>query len=149
MTTLGGFAQKMRKASKAVLTNTDKLVKEIACDVLAIVVNDTPVDVGTAKSNWHVGIDNAPSMVQSAYDPGEKGSTEISNIEQAIAQGEAVIATYAGSQEIHITNNLDYINDLNSGSSNQAPPGYVQDAVLEALGKVQKAGFSILHNIEV
>lgn len=149
MTTLGGFAQKMRKASKSVLSNADKLVKEIACDVLTVVVNDTPIDVGTAKSNWHVGINSAPSVVQSAYDPGEKGSTEISNIEQTIAQGEAVIATYAGSQEIHITNNLDYIKDLNSGSSNQAPPGYVQDAVLEALGKVQKAGFSILHNIEV
>lgn len=149
MTTLGGFAQKMRKASKSVLSNADKLVKEIACDVLTVVVNDTPIDVGTAKSNWHVGINSAPSVVQSAYDPGEKGSTEISNIEQTIAQGEAVIATYAGSQEIHITNNLDYIKDLNSGSSNQAPPGYVQDAVLEALGKVQKAGFSILHDIEV
>ena len=139
----------MRKASKSVLSNADKLVKKIACDVLTVVVNDTPIDVGTAKSNWHVGINSAPSVVQSAYDPGEKGSTEISNIEQTIAQGEAVIATYAGSQEIHITNNLDYIKDLNSGSSNQAPPGYVQDAVLEALGKVQKAGFSILHDIEV
>ena len=149
MTTLGGFAQKMRNASKAVLTNADNLVKEIACEVLTVVVNDTPIDVGTAKSNWHVGINSAPSVVQSAYDPGEKGSTEISNIEQAIAQGEAVIATYAGSQEIHITNNREYIDDLNSSSSNQAPPGYVQDAVLEALGKVQKAGFSILHDIEV
>lgn len=149
MTTLGGFASKMRKASKAVLTNSDNLVKEIATAIVTIVVNDTPVDIGTAKSNWLVAIDSTPSGIQSAYVPGKKGSTELDNINLALAHAETVIASYSGSQEIHITNNLDYIDDLNSGSSSQAPPGYVQDAVLEALGTIQKAGFKILHNIEV
>lgn len=149
MADLGSFAKNMRKASKAVLTNADELVKDVAKGVLATVVSDTPVDKGDARSNWQVNFNAPAAGTRPAYVPGKKGSTGLENIIASTEMGSAKIDTYSGNQEIHITNNLDYIDDLNSGSSRQAPPGYVQDAVLEALGKVQRVGFSILHNIGV
>lgn len=150
MTDLGGFAKKMRKASKVVLTNADKLVISVAEAILQNVVTDTPVDTGQAKSNWIVAIDTPASFTREAYSPGKKGSTALENIIATVEMGTQKLSAYVSGHEIHITNNLDYISELNDGSlSKQAPPDYVQKAVLEALGKIQVAGFTILHNIEV
>jgi len=140
----------MRKASVSVERNADKLVKDVAIGVLTSVVRDTPVDTGQAKSNWQVAMMKPASGTRAAYVPGEKGSTSLDNTIAAIEMGQAKIENeYISGSEIHITNNLEYITDLNDGASSQAPPGYVQEAVLEALGKIQVAGFSILHDIEV
>lgn len=150
MSDLGSFSKKMRKASKVVLTNADKLVREVAEAVLQSVVSDTPVDTGQAKSNWIVAIGNPSSDTRGPYVPGKKGSTAIENVIATVEIGSEKLTAYTSGQEIHITNNLDYISGLNDGSiSKQAPPDFVQKAVLEALLKVQAAGFTILHNIEV
>lgn len=150
MTDLGGFAKKMRKASKVVLTNADNLVKSVAESILQAITADTPVDTGQAKSNWIVSIGSASSDTRDPYVPGKKGSTALANVIATVEMGQQKLIAYTNGQTIHITNNLDYISDLNDGSlSNQAPPDYVQKAILEALGQIQVAGFSILHNIEV
>ncbi len=65
-----------------------------------------------------------------AYAPlvgGDMG--EGSNAAAAMAQGRDVIARAMPEQDIHITNNLDYIVDLNEGSSAQAPAAFVEEAV--------------------
>ena len=147
MGTLGSFSKKMRRASKAVEYRADALVKDVAKGILQAVVTDTPVDVGTAKSNWQVSLNSQASGSRTAYVPGKKGSTGLDNIIAAVSIGDDHIDQYNGGNEIHITNNLPYITDLNNGTSKQAPPGYVQDAVLEAVGKIHAAGFKILHNI--
>lgn len=150
MGSLGTFSKKMRKASKAVLTNTDKLVVQIAEAILAAVVADTPVDTGQAKSNWFVSIGGPASDIRGPYAPGTKGSTALDNIIATVEMGNLKLAAYTSGAVLHITNNLDYIGELNDGSlSKQAPPNYVQLAILEALATVQASGFTILHNIEV
>lgn len=148
MGSLGSFAKKMRKASKAVCVNTDKLVKDVADGILVAVVTDTPVDTGKARSNWQVNINSPASGTRTAFVPGKKGSTGLDNIIAAVEVGTNHIDQYNDGEEIHITNNLSYIGDLNDGTSKQAPPGYVQEAILEAIGKIDAAGYKILHNIE-
>lgn len=148
MGSLGSFAKKMRKASKAVCVNTDKLVKDVADGILVAVVTDTPVDTGKARSNWQVNINSPASGTRTAFVPGKKGSTGLDNIIAAVEVGTNHIDQYNAGEEIHITNNLSYIGDLNDGTSKQAPPGYVQEAILEAIGKIDAAGYKILHNIE-
>lgn len=150
MTDLGGFAKKMRKASKVVLLNADKLVREVAETILQHVVSDTPIDTGQAKSNWIVAIDTPSSSTRGPYSPGKKGSTSLENLIATVEMGSQKLSAYSNGHVIHITNNLDYISGLNDGSiSKQAPPDYVQKAILEALAKIQVAGYTILHNIEV
>ena len=149
MADFGSLAKKMRKASVAVSRNADKLVVQVAETVLTNVVSDTPVDKGDARSNWQVNLNSPATGTRSAFVPGKKGSTALDNIIASVEMGSQKLAAYQSGQEIHITNNLDYIGDLNNGSSKQAPPGFVQEAVLESIAKIQVAGFSILHNIEV
>lgn len=147
MGSLRSLSAKMRQASRAVTQNADKLVQDCALGVLANVVNDTPVDKGVAISNWQVRLQSSAQDTIPAFAPGKKGSTRSQNVQGAIQLGKTTIAQYAHGQVVHITNNLPYIVPLNDGWSNQAPPGYVQDAVLEAIRKIQIAGFTITSNI--
>ena len=150
MADLGSLSKKLRNASKAVMTNADILVKQVAEQILQNVVTDTPVDTGQAKSNWIVSIGRASTLIQGPYVPGRKGSTALDNIIASVEMGTQKLTAYGHGDTIHITNNLDYIQGLNDGSiSRQAPPDYVQMAILEALLKVKASGFTILHNIEV
>jgi hypothetical protein len=93
----------------------------------------TPVDTGRARSNWIAQIGSAPDTVIDAYVPGSLGDTEAANTQAALDQAEAVIKNYKGGQEIHITNNLPYIQRLNDGWSSQAPANFVEQGVMEAL----------------
>lgn len=147
MASLRAFASNMRKRSRTVPSNADKLVRRVAETVLVNVVNDTPVDSGQAKSNWQVKLNSPATNTIPAYHPGKDGSTSQANLRATVEAGLEVIKDYTSGQVIHITNNLPYIGELNDGWSNQAPPGYVQDAVLVAIGTIQEAGFKITSNI--
>jgi hypothetical protein len=114
----------------------DGVQKAIADSALTELVMRTPIDTGRAKSNWTVGINSLGSGPIPAHDPGVAGSTFNQNAQQAISDGQAVIATARSGQTINITNNLDYIRKLNDGSSVQAPAGFVEDAVVIAIHSV-------------
>jgi hypothetical protein len=108
----------------------NKAKRRAALAIDQAVVLGTPVDTGTARSGWIVNLDQASDELREAYVPLQKGDiSERANAEAAIAQGKKVIAQAKPEQEIHITNNRDYIRDLNDGSSAQAPAGFIEEAV--------------------
>lgn len=100
---------------------------------------ETPVDTGRAKSNWIVTLGSPSGATINAYSEGEGGSTAAANEAAAQAQAESVISGYDGDAglEIHITNNLPYIEELNQGSSMQAAPGYVEQALVQVLSIIR------------
>lgn len=150
MADLGDLAVNMTKKSRKVLTAADNLVGHLAQAILEAVVVDTPIDTGQAKSNWIVRVGRPSDQTREAFVPGKRGSTKAENIIAAIEMGSQAMAAYKHGSTIHITNNLDYIGDLNDGTiSRQAPPDYVQKAILEVLAKMQHTGFKILHNIKI
>ena len=114
--------------------NADKMVRKAALAVDQTVVLATPVDTGRARSNWIVQLGAPAESVIEAYAPGFFGSTGAENAQAAIDQGSAEISGYRGGQgtEIHITNNLPYIGDLNDGWSAQAAANFVQTAIQTA-----------------
>lgn len=147
MSDFSGLSRKLRAASQAVKINSDQLVRTVAKQVLKTVVEDTPVDSGKAKSNWQVNIGSAAEGVIDPHVPGKKGSTAQENTDATIAAGNERIDQYVTGQDIHITNNVPYIRDLNDGASNQAPPGFVEIAVIEAVEYSKQEGYIISHNI--
>lgn len=96
------------------------------------------MDTGRARSNWIAAIGGPASSVIDAYAPGDAGSTAGANTQSAIDQAESVISGYNYGEEIHLTNNLPYIQRLNDGYSAQAPANFVEMAVMEAVAAARR-----------
>lgn len=104
------------------------LVVKLSVNVTAELAEDTPKDTGWAASNWVPAI-GAPV-------PAPFGS-KLAVSSSAQEAGKALlIGTYALPQIVHINNPVDYIEDLNSGTSTQAPPDFVQTAIAKAIQSV-------------
>lgn len=133
MPSLNEFSRRITLRGEKIAGGADALVRRVALAADQAVVMGTPVDTGRARSNWIAQIGSAPDETIEAYAPGKDGDTEASNTQAALDQAEAVIRGYTEGQEIHITNNLPYIQRLNDGYSSQAPANFVEQAVQEAL----------------
>lgn len=140
MAGLREFSGRIRIRAKRIEENAEALVRKVAVAVDTAVVVATPVDEGRARSNWQVGIGEAPEGVRDAYVPGKDGDTGAANAQQAIEQGKRIIKFYSKGNTIHITNNLPYIQRLNDGWSAQAPAGFVEKAVVIGVAAAQGAG---------
>ena len=133
------FSHKIKLRANTTQQEVDKIVRETALVIDREVVVSTPVDTGRARSNWIVNIKSPARKTQGAYVPGGKGSTASANVQAALAQGEAVVATRKTGQDIYISNNLSYISDLNNGSSAQAPAQFIQMAIQAAVAFIRKS----------
>jgi hypothetical protein len=134
---LRSFGKRMNVLGSRVVANSNKLVRTVALVADQVVVMGTPVDTGRARSNWIVSLNHPADGIIEAYSPGESGSTQSQNVAAALAQGEAVISRYASEdQEIHLTNNLPYIQELNDGRSDQAGANYIENGIAAAVAAV-------------
>jgi len=96
----------------------------------------TPIDTGWASANWipYVG---APDRSTAGSKP-PKGGTASRG--QQLAASNALAASYNRKKgDIVIANNVPYILTLNDGNSAQAPPGFVQKAIVAAVKGVASA----------
>lgn len=139
MATLDQFSRRITILADKIAENADRLTRKTALAVDQAVVYGTPVDSGRARSNWIAQLGSAPSETREPYAPGAKlGIQESGNAQGATDQAEAVIARYKPGDDIHITNNLPYIQRLNDGWSAQAPENFVEKAI-EAGSQAVKA----------
>jgi hypothetical protein len=92
----------------------EQLHRAVGLEALRGVVLMTPVDTGRARGNWQQTTDSpATETVETTDKSG--GPT--------IAEGTQVIATIRPFSISWLTNNLDYISELEKGHSQQAPHG--------------------------
>lgn len=119
---------------KSLFSVAEQIIKKVALDIVANLVKaasegGTPVDTGWARANWLVNI-GTPFLAPI-------GTRE--SVPQA-GTGVASIATYKLGPPVFISNNVPYITRLNEGSSQQAPRGFVQAAILRALTGLSTVG---------
>lgn len=138
---LDDFAKRISEVAVKIEENVGKTIQKTALAVDQTVVLTTPVDTGRARSNWLVSINISDNKTIEAYVPGKKGSTGSENVQAAIDHGKSVIATFKPTQDtsIIISNNVGYIGPLNDGSSVQAPAGFVERAVADAVAVIKRA----------
>ncbi len=135
MGSLKDLAKTMDRLAKVIPVNAKRNLKRTVLAIDQVLVVETPVDTGRARSNWIVG--SGPSTrVIDAYVPGEEASTGGANAAAALAQAQAFLSA-TDVKVIYISNNLSYIQVLNGGSSAQAPAGFIEAAVATGIAAVK------------
>jgi hypothetical protein len=128
------------------------IVAEIAQAVIEDFVTSTPTDTGLAVSNWQVTKDGPAVDVRPAFAPSPKGRrvkgvwvhavdpeiTRAANAPSVLLAASVVLQQNAPGETIYITNNTEYITELDSGSSLQSPGNFVERAQIIANGIVDK-----------
>ncbi len=138
------LAGRMSKYAKALDLDVAAYKTEITLAVVAAVAADTPVDRGTARSNWLVGVNAAPGGTRAAYSPylsrwkaprgpgGNKGDTR--NQAGVVWAANNVLRGLTPGGTVYIANNLPYIDPLNEGHSPQSSAGFIQRAIIRGRG---------------
>lgn len=139
----------MAETALAIELDVNQLKGEIAIAVVADTAKLTPVDVGTARSNWQVGVGGPPQGVRPAYSPhasrwrppyASPGANTSETQNQAGVVWSAVAnARKGGLADLYIANNSPYIGRLNQGHSNQAPAGFVETGISSGVMRSIKA----------
>lgn len=150
MSDLRGFSGRIRVRGKRVEENADALVRKVAVAVDTAVVLATPVDTGRARANWQVELGEVSNDSEvTSFPEGKGGDSGAAAAMQAINAGKNQINTYASRfKEIHIYNNLPYIQRLNDGYSAQAPAGFVESAVLAGVAMAQGGSAGLVDTIQ-
>ena len=120
MASLRVFARRIRALGGRVEKNAGRKVVRAAVAINQAVVLSTPVDTGRARANWRVGLGDPVRLVREETDQGGLGT---------IGENNARIRQRRPGQDVYISNNVEYIQFLNEGSSAQAPAGFVERAV--------------------
>ena len=135
---LNDLAIRMQELKKELPVKVATLTNKVALYLVKELTLVTPVDTSKALSNWQLSKTGKPSKELQAYVSGSRGSSF--GASSAATQLEATqnIKGRKLGQTVFISNLADYIVKLNSGSSRQAPAGFVESAVLKARNNIKR-----------
>ena len=111
---------------------TGRVIQKITLDLQANLIESTPVDTGWARANWVAGIGKPLLPLQP--EGGRRTSGEVHSA--AARQSNATVGVLRYTLRhgrVFMSNNVSYIEALNSGHSAQAPAGFVQQAIRKAV----------------
>ena len=122
----------VRAVVRALERVSERAIVKITLDVVANLVEATPVDVGWARANWVPSIGTPFLQDLSGVEPTSSATSAAAASQQSAIGG--VVAGYKlRSGSVFVSNNVPYITALNDGSSKQAPAGFVQAAIRKAV----------------
>lgn len=132
----GEFARNINKRAVQVEKNTEKTVRKGALQALSVAAISTPVDKGRARSGWFTSFAAPSPRVPTAG----KSTTGASALNAVLVRGRKTIERWRlALNQIFITNNVEYIAELDGGSSRQAPSGMSKGAIAAAQAVFRRA----------
>jgi len=144
---LHDLSRRFNKLAQKVDPVINQIVEDITYATVAHIARATPIDVGTARSNWIVSYISESAETRPAFFAypsrwkppyGAGGSFgEGRNTAGATWSVPTALRGRRTGQAVYITNNLPYIERLNSGWSKQAPAGFVDRAIAAAQAQVE------------
>lgn len=100
----------------------------------------TPVDTGWAKANWVPSVGSPFNGIADQREPTPGDMARRMGDQQEGLN--ALLSWRQADGPIFVTNNVPYIGALNAGHSPQSPPGFVQNAMEQAIKETYSAGAS-------
>ncbi len=105
--------------------------KDLVVEIVSQESRENPIDTGLSASNWFA----ARSILYKEFSAPSVGASA-----PLMAQSR-VKKTVKGFSDnlktpMYVINNVEYVEDLNMGTSPQAPAGFVDIAIMNALNKV-------------
>jgi len=131
-TTLDALVRALRATAKSLPDDVNKISKVVATYTAQRLIYETPVDTSQALSNWRVNVKFKISGTLPAYFSGFDGSTKGLSTSTALGAAKQQIERKKYGMALTISNNLDYIVELNHGKSQQASAGFVDKIVADA-----------------
>lgn len=138
--TLTNLGKRLRKDIHDIQKKASETAGLFAQMVVTDLTEETPVDTSKALSNWQSSLDFPNRNQILPHFPGSKGSTEVASGKKADEISARILKSKKVGQIIYITNNVDYIEDLNDGASKQAAPHFV-----EAIIKVRMLDIPLIY----
>lgn len=115
--------------------DVSRVVRELVVGLHGRLVETTPVDTGWARTNWVPQVGSAFGGTAGTREDAEAGRLDHSPATAGLLD----VARYDVSRgDVHVTNNVPYIEKLNAGSSRQAPAAFVQEAIARAVEDVAR-----------
>lgn len=144
MATLLDLARNMRDLKKSIPLQASNLAAKAALVITYELTGITPVDTSRALSNWQLRVNSPANRSIFPYYPGYKGSTKKISEQYADYVALQNVKNKLPGQTIYITNNVEYVQDLNTGTThtNQESPGFVERAVLKGRLYIRQVGLS-------
>lgn len=118
---------KMKRAKKAISQAASNVAVDVAKTITGDLAFRTPVDTSRALSNWIVTLGAESNKKIDPHVWGFKGSTHHESAAETYSAAVSVLAKKKPGQPIYISNNVDYITELNE---DHAQAGFVERAVL-------------------
>lgn len=104
-------------------------IAALAANIQAELIEDTPRDTSWAANNWVPAVGAPPPRLsQPTSREGRQRAVAAQRGAQAAATA-ALLAYHVDRGRVYISNYVPYIGRLNDGSSDQAPSGFVPDAI--------------------
>lgn len=119
------FAKSVTALSEKLNDSVEKGIRKACIDLYRAIVEKTPVDTGRAKASWGLTTYHAND---SKNDPDGYSINEIATIIDANVKG---FDFSVHDDQVIIYNNLEYIEYLENGTSQQAPQGMVAISLSE------------------
>jgi len=115
-------------------TFSQRVIQRLTLEAHANVTEATPVDTGWARANWVPAI--GEPFEETAGSAEQAADGRVSQAEAQLGLAEVATAYRIERGPVFISNNVPYIASLNDGSSDQAPTGFVQTAIADAVRTV-------------
>lgn len=115
MATFRSLAKDLDKFNDRLPKKVNKLAQQTASDVLNIMTDITRVDTSKAVSNWRIGLAAKDPSTRSPFFAGKRGSTAAASKAEVRTVGRIKIKQKKPGQDIHITNSVDYIEEIDDG----------------------------------
>ena len=110
--------------------SVSRSISRLGVNIVAELTKSTPVDFGWAQNGWVPSIGQPVADLFEGQLPEDEGDPLIAEAFAEQQAGLAELLTYQLYQgNVFITNHVPYIVALNDGHSEQADPGFVEEAI--------------------